>query len=115
MKEIIKYMAEDGTVFNNKADCEKYEKTLEAEYEVSFKVSAILRLDDVILTRKIKTNAEPSFDYESEFRDLAFDAIEDCDMRESAGELLEIAANQGIYPYTDYFETEPMTDYKKIE
>ena len=115
MKEITKYMAEDGKVFDSKAECEEYEKAFGAEYEVSFKVNAILRLDDVILTRKIKTNAEPSFDYASEFKDLAFDAIEDCDIRETAGELLGIAARQNIYPYCDYFEIETMTDYKKIE
>ena len=114
--DVMKYMAEDGKIFDSIAECEEYEKALGAvEYEITYKVNAILRLDNIILTRKIKTNAEPSFDFESEFRDLAFDAIEDCDMRETAGELLGIAARQNIYPYTDYFDTQSMTDYKKIE
>lgn len=112
----MKYMAEDGKIFDNIAECEEYEKALGgAEYEITFSVNAVLRLDNIILKRKIKTNAEPSFDYESEFRDLAFDSIMDTDICETAGELLGIAANQGIYPYFDCFEAENMIDYKKIE
>lgn len=108
-------MAEDGKIFDSITECEEYEKTLGTEYEITFKVNAILRLDNIILTRKIRTNAEPNFDYESNFRDLAFDAIMDSDMCETTGELLGIAARQNIYPYFDHFESETLTDYKKFE
>ena len=37
MKEITRYMAEDGKVFDNKAECEEYEKTLGTEYELTFR------------------------------------------------------------------------------
>ena len=66
------------------------------------------------IKRKIKTDAEPSFNYGSDFRDIVFDAIMDTDSYESAGELLGIAANQGIYPYFDCFENEELTECKKI-
>ena len=114
MKEVTKYMAEDGKVFDSRTECENYENTLGTEYEVSFRVNAILRLDGIIVKRKIRTNEKPSYDYCSDFKDIAFDAIMDTDMSESAGELLEIAANQDIYPYFDCFEDEQMTEYKKI-
>lgn len=114
MKEVTKYIAEDGKVFDSRTECENYEKGLSTEYEISFRVNAILRLDGVIVKRRMKTNAEPSYDYGSDFRDIVFDAIMDTDMSESAGELLGIAANQGIYPYFDCFEDEEMTEYKKI-
>jgi len=114
MKEVTKYMAEDGKIFDSRTECENYENGLGTEYELTFKVNAILRLDGVVVKRKIKTNAEPSFDYGSDFRDIVFDAIMDTDAYESAGELLEIAANQGIYPYFDCFENEGLTECKKI-
>jgi hypothetical protein len=114
MKEVTKYMAEDGKVFDSKTECEEYEETLGTEYELTFKVNAILRLDGIVFKRKIRTNAEPNFDYGSDFRDIVFDAIMDTDVSESAGELLGIAANQGIYPYFDCFENEGLTEYKKI-
>ena len=116
MKEITKYMAEDGEVFDSKTECEKYESTLgaESEYELTFEVNAILRLDGVVVKRKIKTNAEPNFDYGSDFKNMVYDAIMDTDAYESAGELLAIAANQGIYPYFDCFENEGLTECKKI-
>ena len=114
MKEVTKYIAEDGKVFDSRTECENYEKGLGTEYEISFRVNAILRLDGVIVKRRMKTNAEPSYDYGSDFRDIVFDAIMDTDMSESAGELLGIAANQGIYPYFDCFEDEEMTEYKKV-
>lgn len=115
MKEVTKYMAEDGKIFDSKAECREYEKTLGTEYELTFRVNAILRLDDIIVKRKIKTNAEPSYDYGSEFVDKALDAIYDTDNHETAGELLGIAANQNIYPYLDCFESEIFGAYKKIE
>ena len=115
MKEITKYMAEDGMIFDNKTECEEYEKTLGTEYELTFKVNAILRLDGVIVKRKIKTNAEPNYDYGSEFVDTALDAIYDTDNRETAGELLAIAARQNIYPYLEGFEKEIFGAYRKIE
>ena len=114
MKEITRYMAEDGMIFDNKTECENYENGLGTEYELSFRVNAILRLDGVIVKRRMKTNVEPSYDYDSDFRDIIFDAIMDTDASESAGELLGIAANQGIYPYFDCFEDEQMIEYKKI-
>lgn len=115
MKEVIKYMSEDGKVFDTKTDCEEYEKTLGAEYELFFKVNAILRLDGVIVKRKLKTNAKPNFDYGSEFVDTALDTIYDTDNHETAGELLAIAARQNIYPYLDLFDNEIFCEYKKIE
>lgn len=115
MKEITRYMANDGMVFDSKIECEEYEKRLGAEYELTFKVNAILRLDGVIVKRKIKTNAEPNYDYGSEFVDMALDAIYDTDNHETAGELLGIAANQNIYPYLDCFESEIFSAYRKIE
>lgn len=115
MKEITKYMAEDGKVFDSKTECEEYEKTLGTEYELTFKVNAILRLDGIVVKRKIKTNAEPNYDYGSEFVDMALDTIYDTDDRETAGELLGIAANQNIYPYLDCFESEIFGAYRKIE
>ena len=114
MKEVTKYIAEDGKVFDSRTECENYENRLGTEYEISFRVNAILRLDGVIVKRRMKTNAKPSYDYGSDFRDIVFDAIMDTDMSESAGELLGIAANQGIYPYFDCFEDEEMTEYKKV-
>ena len=115
MKEITKYMAEDGMIFDNKIECEEHEKTLGAEYELTFKVNAILRLDGVVVKRKIKTNAEPNYDYGSEFVDTALDAIYDTDNYETAGELLAIAARQNIYPYLEGFEKEIFGAYRKIE
>lgn len=115
MKEITKYMAEDGRVFDSKTDCEEYEKALEAEYELTFKVDAILRLDGILLKRKIKTNAEPSTDYSSDFRKEAYDAILDTDNYETACELLAIAARQSIYPYLGGFDHEILTESKKIK
>ena len=115
MKEVTKYMANDGKIFDSKTECEEYEKTLGTEYELTFKVNAILRLDGVIVKRKIKTNAEPNYDYGSEFVDTALDAIYDTDNHETAGELLGIAANQNIYPYLDCFESEIFGAYRKIE
>jgi len=115
MKEITKYMAEDGMIFDNKTECEEYEKTLGTEYELTFKVNAILRLDDIVVKRKIKTNAEPNYDLGSEFVDTALDAIYDTDNYETAGELLGIASNQNIYPYLDCFESEIFGAYRKIE
>ena len=115
MKEITKYMAEDGKVFDSIAECEEYEKTIASEYELTFAVNAILRLDDIIVTRKIKTNAEPNLNYDSIFRELTFDAINDTDNYETAGELLAIAARQNIYPYLAGFDDAVLTDYKKIK
>lgn len=117
MKEVkvIRYIAEDGKVFENATECENYEKTLGTEYELTFKVNAILRLDGIMVKRKIKTNAEPNYDYGSEFVDTALDAIYDTDNHETAGELLGIAANQNIYPYLDCFESEIFGAYRKIE
>lgn len=115
MKEVIKYMANDGKVFNSKTECEEYEKTLGTEYELTFKVNIILRLDGVIVKRRIKTNAEPNYDYGSEFVDTALDAIYDTDNYETAGELLGIAANQNIYPYLDCFESKIFSAYRRIE
>lgn len=115
MKEITRYMAEDGMIFDNKTECEEYEKTLGTEYELTFKVNAILRLDGVIVKRKIKTNAEPNFDYGSEFVNTALDTIYDTDNYETAGELLAIAARQNIYPYLECFEREIFDEYKKIK
>lgn len=115
MKEITKYMAEDGEIFDNKTECEEYEKTLGAEYELTFRVNAIIRLDDVVIKRKIKTNAKPNYDYGSEFVDAALDAIYNIDNHETAEELLEIAANQNIYPYLDCFESEIFSAYKRIK
>ena len=115
MKEVTKYMAEDGKIFDSEIECKNYENTLGTEYEVSFRVNAILRLDGIIVKRKIRTNVKPSYDYCSDFKDIAFDAIMDTDVSESAGELLGIAANQDIYPYFDCFEDEQMIEYKKIE
>ena len=114
MKEVTKYMAEDGKIFDSRTECENYENGLGTEYEISFRVNAILRLDGIIVKRRVKTNAEPSYDYGSDFRNIAFDAIMDTDAYESAGELLGIAANQGIYPYFDCFENEGLTECKKI-
>ena len=113
--KVIRYVAEDGRVFEDATECENYEKTLGTEYELTFKVNAILRLDGVIVKRKIKTNAEPNFDYGSEFVDAALDTIYDTDNHETAGELLAIAARQNIYPYLDCFEGEIFSEYKKIE
>lgn len=115
MKRVTKYMAEDGKIFNNKTECEEYEKTLGAEYELTFRVNAILRLDDVVIKRRIKTNAEPNYDYGSEFVDTALDAIYNTDDHETAAELLGIAANQNIYPYLDCFEREIFSAYKRIK
>ena len=115
MKKVTKYMAEDGKIFDSKTECEEYEKTLGAEYELTFAVNAILRLDGIVVKRRIRTNAKPSYDYESDFRDLALDAIYDTDNYETAGELLSIAANQNIYPYLDCFESETLCAYKRIK
>lgn len=115
MKEITRYMAEDGMIFDTKTDCEEYEKTLGAEYELTFKVNAILRLDGILIKRKLKTDAKPNFDYGSEFVDTALDTIYDTDNYETAGELLAIAARQNIYPYLDCFDKEIFSEYKKIE
>lgn len=115
MKKVLKFIAEDGKVFNTQTECEEYEKRLGAEYILTFKVNAILRLDGIIVTRRIRTNAEPNFDYGSEFVDKALDTIYDTDNHETAGELLGIAANQNIYPYLDCFESEIFAEYKKIE
>lgn len=117
MKEVkvIRYIAEDGKVFEDPTECENYEKTLGTEYELTFKVNAILRLDGIEVKRKIKTNAKPNFDYGSEFVDTALDTIYDTDNHETAGELLAIAARQNIYPYLDCFEGEIFSEYKKIE
>ena len=115
MKEVTKYMAEDGKVFDSITECEEYEKTLGEEYELTFKVDIILRLDGVLIKRKIRTNAEPNFNYNSEFVNTALDAIYDTDNYETAGELLGIAACQNIYPYLYCFEKEIFEEYKKIE
>ena len=115
MKEITRYMAEDGKVFDNKAECEEYEKTLGTEYELTFRVNAILRLDNILVKRKIKTTAKPNFDHGSEFVDRALDAIYNTDNHETEEELLAIAARQNIYPYLDYFDNEIFCEYKKIE
>lgn len=115
MKEITRYMAEDGMIFDNKTECEEHEKTLGAEYELTFKVNAILKLDGIVLKRRMKTSAKPSFDYGSEFVDTALDTIYDTDSHETAGELLAIAARQNIYPYLESFDREIFDEYKKIE
>lgn len=117
MKEVkvIRYIAEDGRVFEDATECENYEKTLGTEYELTFKVNAILRLDGIELKRKITTKAKPNFDYGSEFVDAALDTIYDTDNYETAGELLGIAARQNIYPYLEGFEKEIFSEYKKIE
>ncbi len=113
--KVIRYVAEDGTVFENATECKNYEKTLGTEYELTFKVNAILRLDGIVLKRRMKTNAKPNFDYGSEFIDTALDTIYDTDNYETAGELLAIAARQNIYPYLECFEKEIFDEYKKIE
>ena len=38
MKEITRYMAEDGMIFDNKTECEEYEKTLGTEYETALQL-----------------------------------------------------------------------------
>lgn len=118
MKEIqVKmYEAEDGKRFETASECITYEEErFSKKYECTYRVNIVLRLDGVILKRRFSTTAKPNFDYESDFRSEAFDAIYDSDNYESAGELLGIAARQNIYPYVDFFESEEWQSFERID
>lgn len=118
MKEIqVKmYEAEDGKRFETASECISYEEErLSKEYEGTYRVNVILRLDGIILKRRFSTSVKPNFDYGSPFRSKAYDVIYDSDNYESAGELLGIAARQDIYPYVDCFESEEWQSFEKID
>ena len=112
MKEITMYIAEDGATFSSKEECLEHEKKeLQKVYEVEYEVDIILRLDGVRLKLEVPFTGND----EVLFRDIAMDEIYDTDNHLTAGELLGIAANQGIYPYLDEYVNEDIIGKKEIQ
>lgn len=109
------YVADDGTEFSDKANCEEYEKNSVHTVEVEAYVNAVIRLDGIKVKLPVDFSGNPlelsKPEIRTQFFSRAWDAFMDTDNHLTAIELLEIAEEQRKNPYLDYYEDVNIYDY----